>query len=456
MKRFRIVLAAVLVAAVGFTTTLAATFDGDPPAPQPFTQLNQTEFDVQVHSRDNWTWAELETQAAHHGNDCSPPPGTHTTSGSYDDAVFLCKNHLMTALNATGYGVIYLTPNTLADWSGGETVIRWDMSTLRTSDRDWVDVWVTPWADNMALPLEGWLPDLTGEPTNAVHVRMDNNGSADPLSARFRLMVIENGQETDYGLGANYNGWLTQDAARRDTFELRITPNRVTLTMPGYGQTIFDRTLDNTLDFASGVVQFGHHSYNPTKGYAPNARADTWHWDNITVSPSIPFTMIKGNTRRVSSGGSVTFTAPAPAASMLRFSAQGRVEVNFGSGYSVVQPQQPNDDGFHFASYFVPIPAGAQTVTVRMTKGSGQWYTGPFWAKDFAVWTLGAPGPTSTPPNTPTATNTPLPTNTPTVTPTPTSTPLPTATPQPRYRCQVRQGNSWVTVWDHAGGGSCP
>ena len=61
----------------------------------------------------------------------------------------------------------------MVDFSGGEAVVRFDLSTLRTSPRDWVDIWLTPYEDHLQLPLDNWLPDLTGEPSRSVHLRMD-------------------------------------------------------------------------------------------------------------------------------------------------------------------------------------------------------------------------------------------------------------------------------------------
>jgi hypothetical protein len=434
---------ALSLLAICIGVTVAATssatfgFTGDPPAPQPFSDPN---WDVQVHSRDVWTMTELETMQAAHGADCSAPPATHEVS-SYEDAVFICKNHVMTAMNATGYGVIYLTPNVMADFSNGEAVISWDMSTLRASDRDWVDVWITPWEDNMALPLESWTPDLTGNPDNAIHVRMDGSGTAGPLDGRFRIFVIKDGVETNYGLSANYNDFLLQDAARRDKFELRISKTRIQLTMPGYNRVLADEAIP-ALDWSTGIVQWGHHSYNPKKGFAPNAGPGTWHWDNMTVSPAIPFTIIHAD-RRYTNNGTVSFSSPAPANAFLRFAAQGgQVEVNDGSGFHTVQPQQ-SGDGFEAASYFVPVRQGTSSVEIRMSK-SGSWFGGPFFAKDFAIWaqngSQGQPTPTSTsfaPTATPTKTpttpgstpGTATPTNTPTAVPptaTPTSPPPPT------------------------------
>ena len=124
-----------------FGGTLNETFDGAPGNPEAWDPAN---WDVQVHSRDDDTWLTLESMQAGHSMSCDPPPAMHHFDGSYPMAVFHCRNHVMTAIKATGYGVIYLTPNHLVDFSTGESVVRFDLSTLRTSDRDWVDFWITP------------------------------------------------------------------------------------------------------------------------------------------------------------------------------------------------------------------------------------------------------------------------------------------------------------------------
>lgn len=145
-----------------------ATFDGAPAGPQ---QFDPPGWDVLVHSRNTDTWKLLEPMEAHHGSTCSAPPATHPISG-YHQAVFQCNNHVMTAIQAEGYGLIVLTPNQLVDFSSGEAVVRFDMSTFRSSGRDWVSLWLSPWEDQIPLPLPEWLPDLNGEPRRGVHVTM--------------------------------------------------------------------------------------------------------------------------------------------------------------------------------------------------------------------------------------------------------------------------------------------
>ena len=97
----------------------------------------------------------------------------------------------------------------------------------------------------------------------------------------------------------------------------------------------------------------------------------------------------------------------------------------------------------HAASYFVSIPAGTQSVSLKFSADS--WYQGPFIAQDFAIW---AKGGTTTPPPVPTATSVP-PTQAPTKTPVPpTKTPVPpTQTPVPPTKTPVppTQPASWTS-----------
>jgi hypothetical protein len=132
-----------------------------------------------VHSRDVNTWYQLEPMNTDHGADCSPPPATHPLSRRYEDAVYQCRNHVMTAIKAEGYGMIYLTPNHMVDFSQGPAAIRFDVSTLRTSLRDWIDLWITPYEDNLQIPLQTDIAmvDASGPPRRAVHVLMDLTGN---------------------------------------------------------------------------------------------------------------------------------------------------------------------------------------------------------------------------------------------------------------------------------------
>ena len=124
--------------------------------------------------------------------------------------------------------------------------------------------------------------------------------------------------------------------------------------------------------FSQGVVQFGQHSYNPTKDNS--GVPATWHWDNIVISPSVPFSIQRLTPRFVSDGGTVV----APAAGTLRFSGICKVAIDG----AVVAPAKATSHNEHFNSYAVPVAAGAHTITF----GPDAWYNGPCGAKDFAIW----------------------------------------------------------------------
>ncbi|HZO28959.1 MAG TPA: hypothetical protein VFH48_23545 [Chloroflexota bacterium] len=362
-------------------------FTGRPPVPTPW---HGAGWDVAVHSRDRDTWDELQPIAAHHGPDCAAAPATHATR-SYEDAVFHCNDHIMTSLNASGYGVIYLTPNQLVDFSGGEAVVRFDMSTLRTSSRDWVDLWVTPYEDHLQLPLESWLPDLTGEPRRTVHLKMDTNDDLSVFKGFvFRDTTVEELKINTWG---GYEKVVTPSAVRRDTIELRISRTSIKLGMPAYNHWWIDTRMAD-LGWSQGIVQLGHHSYSPfkcDKACQPN----TWHWDNVGIEPAVPFTILPGDRRWASeeAGTTVSFAAPAPPESHLRFAAIGTaMEVSFdgGASWQIAEPRpirEGKDATTTFLSYWTPMPEGAISATLQ----GRDWLAGSWHARDFSIWSLTPP-----------------------------------------------------------------
>jgi len=438
------------------------TFTGNPASPQAF---SDAEWDVQVHSRDSDTWFALDAINAQHGPDCSAPPATHANT-SYEGSVFQCRDHVMTAINAPGYGVIYLTPNRLFDFSAGGS-IQFDLSTEHMSTRDWWDLTIQPWANNMALPLHGVAVgvDLQGPPPNSINVAIDNAQAAPTLT------LFRNGVEEylDFGLASTISEGIaagTNQSATRQTFKLTVANGRMKFERlaSATASHIVYFDVAETVNFSSGIVQFGHHSYTPTKDGA--GVPGTWHWDNVSVEPATPFTIIKAD-RRYTEGGAVSFASPAPSGAYLRFSAVCRVTVDGAP----VTPVKPVQDEAKFSSYFLPIAAGKQSATIGFAPDG--WYTGPCLAKDFSIWSLtSSTVPTSTVPNptatgiAPTATPSPVPaTTTPTQIPSPSSTPTstvtstPTATPSPTpqlFECRTRDqrqtrpvgSTSWQTASD--------
>jgi hypothetical protein len=140
----------------------------------------------------------------------------------------------MTAINAGGYGVVYLTPNQQFNFGSGGT-LRFDMSTERMSIRDWTDVWITPYEDNLALPFDSGEVDLQGVPRRAIHIKMDQFSG----KTIFRAYKYSNFVGTEIPSA----WWSTLDdalaaggrqpsASQRDTFELQLSGGRIKFGVP--------------------------------------------------------------------------------------------------------------------------------------------------------------------------------------------------------------------------------
>lgn len=427
------------------------TFDGDPASPQSATSL--ANFDVQVHNRIMHLDPGIDPMIADHGSDCAPT-GSHQVS-TPEESVFICRNHIMTAISDSGYGLIMLTPDRMLDWSNGEAVLSFDVSTFASSGRDWWSVTIQPFENNWALPVDPNLAaDLQGYNPNSIKFQVhDGDGS---LSAQ----VYVNGEPTMDRFGSS-QFWVTVDDVLkmskmdRAKFEFRISETHISACVVAGVQDGGDLPLPfcwvdreiSPLSWSQGTVSLGHHSYNPDKHCIeanPDPEcANTWHWDNLSLSPSVPFTMIPGEQRLIWRGPwddnttfeerTLTFPTPAPANSFLRFSAIGKITLD---GQLVSPLKVPYNQGV-FSSYWIPIPEG--TTRIQVDGGPDGW-TDTWAAKDFSIWSKNgasssvgqAPAP-ATPTNTPVpaATSTPLVTATATATttqPSPTTT-SPTATP---------------------------
>jgi hypothetical protein len=409
-----------------------------------------TNFDVAFHMKDRAYWNAPEPFRGMHGTSCQPfqtneafttavpntiqpgDVGSHSVA-TYDDMNYRCRNHMMTAIKASSYGAIYVTPNVLVDLSGGEAVIKFALSTFRTSGNDWVDLWITPWAENLELPLDGSLSsvDLQGPPKRAIHLRMtagDKNHSA------FQAYYVNNFTEYPIGPGAGgtTDGYETiLNAAhnqsppvttRRDTFELRLTATHLKFSWrkiagnnankvmgPAASLTWIDADLPAGLPqvtWGPSVVQFGHHSMGVNVDGEPATQGGgTWHWDDFTISPAVPFAMLKAtNVAPANAANSgyadeehptMTLSSPTPSAGFLRFAGYGeKIEVSFNGDKSTkaeLQSEKLNvDDRFH--SYWTPIPAGVTQITFsakkdpnaqdKTNKADGAWRV-----RDVAAWT---------------------------------------------------------------------
>lgn len=356
--------------------TAIETFDGDPTSPQAW---NPTDWDITIHSPNRDTWYAMNEMPAAHGSDCAPPPATHTVS-AYADAVFICKNHMMTAIKTSGYGAIYLTPAQMVDFSEQEVVIRFDMSTERTSPRDWIGVWISPYEEHVQLPG----PHI--EPRDGINIFM-------PAEPVLRAEIIRDftKDSVDGIWWVDYREFLTPSPKRRDTFEIRISPTHLKVGMPDYDFWWIDADIP-ALDWSQGVVQFGHYSYNPEKG-CDGCGPNTWHWDNISITPAAPFTMLRADRRFVdaTTPAAVTFPAPAPANAHLRFAGLGtNLEVSFDGGVTWQPAQVRSHESTadeHFKSHWTPIPAGVSSVQFR----GEEWWGGGWHVRDISIWSPDPP-----------------------------------------------------------------
>jgi hypothetical protein len=331
--------------------------------------FSSTRWQIHQDVTDYQRWGTGDAVDAQHGADCGPPPATHLAA-TWGEYVYVCRNHLMTARAAPSYGATYLMPNVQADWSGGEAAVAWDVSTLSMSSRDWIDLWITPFNDLLAVPIDSEAPTaFQGHPRNAIHVRNSNDARS------WEVIVIRDFQEVSSGT-FDLPASVTPSASVRSPFELRITGNGVRFGMPTLNSWI---TVNSAVPFTKGVVQWAHHSYNPTKDNS--GVPATWHWDNFFITPAAPLAMTRVSpVRTIADNGEVralSFAAPAVAGDHLAFGGVCRIEVNFGGGWQLAQKQPASRGNTTFessASYLVPVPAGASGAQVRFS-GEG-WYTG--------------------------------------------------------------------------------
>ena len=324
--------ARALAQAVGFVFT----FDGAPSAPQAW---QPADWDVMVHN-DGGPARPYQARVVDHGGSCSAPPAAHPVA-VHAGAVFVCNDHVMTAAEEE-YGAIYLTPNRLVDFSAGEAVIRFDLSTMLRSAREWMSVTVTPYEENMALP---GTTAMLGPPRRRVEIfsHLDT----------FRATVARNFVEENVPFQTEL-GWgqfLVPSASRRDPVEIRLSRTRLRVGLPSYNVWYYDRPIAD-LGWSRGVVQFGHLTYSANKGCLvhnpgtghwdavdpgpPDGCENTWHWDNVRIEPAVPFTIVRATKRLADANDPVvTLAAPAPANAHLRFGGTGlALELSLDGGTS--------------------------------------------------------------------------------------------------------------------------
>jgi hypothetical protein len=313
---------------------------------------------------------------AQHGANCDPPPETHKVT-KYGDAVYNCRFHMMTAVSSGkkslhNYAVAMFSPNRTLDFSGGEATIRFDVSTLRASKRDWFEIWITPYEDLLRIPVQKDRPSMQGTPRNGIMIALKSFtdiGSVD-------VKVVKDFQVTDIDgpvEWVGYENFLTPSATVRSTFEIKLSKQRISVGMPNESfYWIPNKQIPGGLGFDKGIVQFGHNSYDVFEcddgcSVGPN----TWHWDNIYLAPSEPITALPANRRHVDSDtpSYVTFPRKAPAGSQLQFTGVGfDLEVSFDNGATWKAAKLAHNrsaEHWKYKNYSMGVPKGTKRVYFR-------------------------------------------------------------------------------------------
>lgn len=374
---------------------------GTPAAPQAWRPALLNDWDLVAHHPDYNSDHPWGSAIAGHGADCAAPPATHTVSDP-DNSVFICRNHMMTTLDASP-GEIQFAPSRMADWSQGTVSINYSMSTTRSSPRDWTTMAVTPFQNNLVLP--GFADQgLPGGPVNGLIIQM-----CVCYPTKFDVSLVVNNQETDLRTGggsvedALAAHGLAPSAVTRSRFELDISQTHVRFGMPDFGLWWADRDVP-AMPFTQGVVQIGQADYDPEKG-CDGCRGNTYHWSDFAISSPVPFTMIHptGAPQHISIESDrkvFSLPAPSPANSFLRMAGIGDVKFSIDGGASWqtprVQPSFENPSGAYlgrsqYHNFWTPIPAGVTSVAFT----GGGWDGGAWMVEDASVWSDGrsAPGP---------------------------------------------------------------
>lgn len=488
-----------LIVAVGPTvaqsTSFIETFDGTPSAPTAY--YDPSRFDLFINGFNDMESSSVTVNGntvaagnrAHHTDMCGAPPTSlgYTSGNSHlmtaqEESIFHCNGHLMTAPGLSGYGAIYMSPTAMMDFSSGESVFSFDMSTFRSSARDWVDFVFTPFDQYNLIAYNNNDQHI---PDDNIHISVTGGGwqlIGEQYAGGTRSALSNTGVDLATILLSHS---LSEDAARRDHFIIGISATHVRACIDySYGGDDpfcwIDQTLPTSLSSGvwsdHAVVQINHRVYNaekacnedepntsmadwiPEGGHANHSAygdehcpPDTWHWDNISIDPAIPYTYIGPTTFQVEvntpSATTVHFQSAAPANSFLEFNCVCHSTDYSPTRYNTSEEiRTSSDDGSTWSSWsavsyqgpvwseengnvvWTSIPQGTNAVQVRGANG----YWGGYQAAGFGIRSQGTPpvttptptpttGPTNTPTPTPAATNTPTPTAVPTNTPTPTA-----------------------------------
>lgn len=350
-----------------------------------------------------WDFAP-EPMHAQHSAECGAPPAAHMIS-TYQESVYQCKDHIMTAINppsaGTASGIVTMTPNHMVDLSTGEAIIRVDVSTKSPTTGDWWEIWITPWDDQLIAPTDHWLHHA-GSPREAIQlqVRDFSDGSKRWAHQTYKNYAMQIPEFVGDGTlafwkGKDFRALVPVSDTRRDLYEVRVSKSHVKLFVKSPVINNELRLVDE-FDIPGGfnadaaVVQFLESNYEPELGGKIGCSGDpcpvvgepaTWHWDSIEISPAIPYKLIGVNEYQIWSGSTsknLTFREAAPANARMLFSGWTKgndPEISFDNGASwqiataVRPPNDPQGAGFNgdpdLLTYSIPVPQGKTSAQVR-------------------------------------------------------------------------------------------
>jgi hypothetical protein len=382
---------------------------GMPDAPQPF-MSDEIAITKHSHAFPNDYFPPAigfgSAFTADHGADCGPPPATHRNDGSYAATVFVCHDHLMTSADAVGTSVVSLQPNQLVDFSKGPATVSISVSTFRTSNRDWLDFYFEPFAEQTAYTNDNNTGEELNAPQDYIRVREDTAHNND-------FVVTESVGGVQRDLTRNYAGLLDVVAPSKTIrTPITFTISQTHFGISGNGHVFYDTDLPVPFPISRVVFQAEQVNYNPASpvflaeentpeqaalGLGP--AGNTWHWSNLSISSAVPYYQQMAMPDAVGDaaaydevqglGNRISF-APAPAGAFLRFIADDHTYGNFagfaisfdgGKTWKPLARQDHSDDSY-YGSFLQPIPQGATSAILR---GTDHWY-----ARDFYVMSLAA------------------------------------------------------------------
>ena len=360
------------------------TFSSAPTAPQIW---SSSDWDWTVQVGNNPT--AMGEMNAGYSSDCSDLNSTHTIS-SLGEVVYSCEGRLQTAVNGasngvgSNYGMAYLTPNRIISATQDFT-ISFDMSTVRTNKYgDWVEFWLMPYDTHLMSPTQSWRSSGQGYPEKGLRFYLNSQNY-------WSVELVDNYQGSNLPLN-DYDSLPAASITDLSTFKLEVLGGTMKFGMPDEDIWWYWGNVPTEMSgWGDTIVSFGHHSDNPQSNCTTECGPNTWHWDNVSITPSESFAIIQPDKTVVSDSDSdqtFNFNTTAPDDdSYLRFMAVGHdIELSFNNGITWITPTlqltgQPQDSN-RFRYYWTQIPRDIDQVKVRGTN----WWNGDWAVRDMSIW----------------------------------------------------------------------